>query len=603
MRYIKAETIRRKGGRCTIAFINGQWNTTEQRRTKLDKLRKYIAPRVRNLAALTTDEKVELKRYIDEHKRLDAINRGEGDLLFFAYYYFGEDLNPDNSGNWIPKFSAAEPFNLAPDFHHEICDIMNVVSTEEVNKRVAVAAPRSHAKSSFLSKAFPIHALVYRKRKYIILISETPSVSTANLEWIKTQLQNNEKLRRDFGPIFHPKQQMNPRDNSSEFIAWEDLGEGKQRQLTLVQAASSGQALRGRNWNGNRPDLIVCDDLEDKRNTNTEQLRQELKDWFSQVVIPLGDPEGKRTAIVFMGTTVHHDSLLINVMKNRSDFESKRFQAIIEPPTRADLWEQCRLIYTNREHKDSAKQAELFYVANRAEMDAGAVVLWPSVQPLFKLMAWKWDNGSKAFNTEYMNNPVDEESQVFNIEKFTYWTDKRDSIPYDSGEYSVSMGVDLAMGKERGDYSAIAVVARHKESNVTYVIDSYGERIKPEKFFGEIVARVLKYQPDVIAVESNMAQEFFADELKKKLINAGYPASSRLHKVKHRSRKDLRIEALGPDIETGLLQFSRRHSLLLEQFELYGTGVNDDLPDALEQSVSAVKSGSVTVRNLKQRTR
>lgn len=100
-----------------------------------------------------------------------------------------------------------------------------------------------------------------------------------------------------------------------------------------------------------------------------------------------------------------------------------------------------------------------------------------------------------------------------------------------------------------------------------------------------------------------MAQEFFADELKKKLINVGYPASTRLYKVKHRSRKDLRIEALGPDIETGQLQFSRKHSLLLEQFELYGTNVHDDLPDSLEMAVSAVKGSNVTVRTLAKRLR
>ncbi|MEM5613171.1 hypothetical protein AAHB63_34495 [Bacillus thuringiensis] len=60
----------------------------------------------------------------------------------------------------------------APNFHDEICEIMNVVSNEEINKRVAVAAPRSHAKSSYLSKAFPIHEICYRKRAYIILISK-----------------------------------------------------------------------------------------------------------------------------------------------------------------------------------------------------------------------------------------------------------------------------------------------------------------------------------------------------------------------------------------------------------------------------------------------
>ncbi|MDT2295474.1 hypothetical protein P7H15_25415 [Paenibacillus larvae] len=49
---------------------------------------------------------------------------------------------------------------------------------------------------------------------------------------------------------------------------------------------------------GVRPDLVICDDLEDKRNTNTEQLRQELFDWFTKVVVPLGDPAGKKTAII-----------------------------------------------------------------------------------------------------------------------------------------------------------------------------------------------------------------------------------------------------------------------------------------------------------------
>lgn len=585
-----------------MGWINSEWHGEKSRGEKIEKLRKYIAPRVRNFAQLTADDKLDLKRYIDEFRRLSAIHRGEYDLLFFSYNWFGENLNPDNNGNWIPEFDATgldlldQPESIlkyAPEFHNEICDIMNVVSTKELNKRIAVAAPRSHAKSSFLSKAFPIHEIVYRKRKYIILISETPSVSSANLEWIKTQLQHNEKLRRDFGPLLHIKQQMNPKDNSAEFIAWEDLGDGKQRQLTLVQAASSGQALRGRNWNGNRPDLIVCDDLEDKRNTNTEQLRQELKDWFRQVVIPLGDPEGKKTAIVFMGTTVHHESLLIDVMNHRSDFEAKRYQAIIEWPKRMDLWEQCRQIYVNREDPKAAQNAELFYIANKAEMDDGAEVLWPTVQPLYKLMTKKWDDGSKAFNTEYMNNPIDEESALFVPENFTYWDGKK--LPFKTFDYY--MGIDFAMGKQRGDYSAISVVARNPETDTTYVVDSFGERIKPNAFLDVIVKMVRKYQPTAIAAESQMAQEFFVDELTRALEGDGYPARSRVKKVTQRQKKQLRIEAMLPDIESGRIQFSRKHALLLEQFERYGTNAHDDLPDSLEMAVSIAKKGKRKIIN------
>src|SRR5699024_12735991 len=90
-------------------------------------------------------------------------------------------------------------------FHVEMTDIIDKVSSDEKNAKVAVAAPRSHAKSTWYTKDFPIHQVVYRLRKYIIIISETPSVATANMEWIRGQLKYNEKLRRDFGGLLSPQ--------------------------------------------------------------------------------------------------------------------------------------------------------------------------------------------------------------------------------------------------------------------------------------------------------------------------------------------------------------------------------------------------------------
>ncbi|MCD9024325.1 phage terminase large subunit [Cohnella silvisoli] len=479
---------------------------------------------------------------------------------------------------------------------------MDEVSNVEVNAKVAVAAPRSHAKSTYLSKAFPLREIVYRKRKYEIIISETPAVSSGNLDWISMQLKHNEKLRRDFGPLLSPKQQENPKDNTTEFIAWEPRENGVPRLIAKVEAASTGQALRGRNWNGVRPDLIVCDDLEDiKSNAATSELRQKMRDWFAQTVVPLGDPKGKRTAFVYMGTTVHHEALLINVLHKRSDFKSRVYRAIISWPERMDLWEACRLVYVDRDNPKRAEEAQALYELNRAEMERGAIVLWPDAQPLWKLMAWKWDNGSKAFNTEYMNNPLDEESMIFNPETFTYWDGKLsgvlDCYPRINPEYDVFMGVDFAMGKTRGDYSAIVTVARHRASGAIYVIDAYGERVHPDVFLREIVSRVLKFQPAGIAAEAQAAQEFFVDKLKQALAAVRYPAQRRVKAIYQRSRKELRIEAMIPDIESGAIQFSRRHALLLEQFEMYGSGSHDDLPDALEQAVSISKKGRRALQN------
>src|SRR5690606_17879451 len=166
----------------------------------------------------------------------------------------------------------------------------------------------------------------------------------------------------------------------------------------------------------------------------------------------------------------------------------------------------------NRENPNRLEDAERFYAEHREEMDKGAKVLWPEVQPLWKLMTWKWDNGSKAFNTEYQNNPIDEESQIFDPDKFTYY-DRH--IDYLSDQYEVAMGVDFAMGKERGDYSAIVTVARDKTTGVVYVIDAWGERVKPDEFMKVFVEKVLEYQPTVIAAEAQAAQEFFVAELNK----------------------------------------------------------------------------------------
>ena len=585
-----------------MAWMDGRWISANERQELIEVYTEYLDVIDSKYGVdLPADLIAEYFERATELERLKRIHRCDGNLLEFSIEYFSDARNPENDGNW-DGFDVTR-VEEAPTFHREITDIMNEVSVDKVNAKIAAAAPRSHAKSTYLSKAFPVHEIVYRKRKYTIIISETPAVSKANMEWIRNQLKYNRKLRADFGPLLSPKDQSNITDNSEAFIAWHPDGDSR-KQIALVEAASTGQALRGRNWNGTRPDLIVCDDLEDARpggNASTPEQRQKLRDWFSQTVMPLGDPKGKRTAFVYMGTTVHHSALLMNVLYNRSDFTSKVYRAIIEHPQRQDLWEQCRLIYVERENPNRLDDAKAFYSENEAEMLRGSRVLWPEVQPLWKLMRWKWDNGSKAFNTEYMNNPIDEESMIFNPELFTYYEGVY--TDFDHETYDISMGVDFAMGKERGDYSAITVVAKHKQNGSMYVIDSYGERVKPTEFIKVIVDKVLLYEPDVIAAEAQAAQEFFVDTLINELSAVGYPSFTRVKKVKQRTRKEMRIEAMLPEIENGTIRFNKKHSLLLEQFERYGQGSEDDLPDSMEMAVSASKTGQVTVRSLPKRSR
>lgn len=529
---------------------------------------------------------VEYYEVAKELERLERINRCEFDTMEFVLEYFSDSRNPDNPGNW-------EGFDLeskddAADFHLEMCSVLDRVSNEERNAKVAIAAPRSHAKSTYFTKGSPTQQVVYRKRQYGIIISETPTVAMSNMEWIRNQLKFNKKLREDFGPLLSPDGNENIRDNQEALIAWHYDKEGAKEQVALLEAASTGQALRGRNWMGKRPDIIIMDDLEDARpggNASTPEQREKLYDWFTQTVMPLGDPSGKRTAYVIVGTTVHFDSLLMKVLYSRSDFQSKVYRAIIEEPKRKDLWEQCRMIYQNHENKDRRNDAIAFYEANKDEMLEGSKVLWEEMQPLISLMFRKWDDGSKAFNTEYMNNPIDEDSMLFNPSEFTYWDEHECNKQFPHNDYEITMGVDFAMGKrERGDYSAIVTVARNKETDVRYIIDAWGDKVHPDEFLEVITRKVIEYQPDAIGAEAQMAQEFFVDKLTEYLSVNGYPPS-RVKKIQQRNRKELRIEALLPEVESGKLQFKTTHLLLLEQLERFGQGGHDDLPDALEMAL------------------
>ena len=584
-----------------MAYVDGKWLDREERQERID----LLAERVRKLVALIKAGKA-TEYHIDtfrkdkaELTKLKRIHRSEVDMLYFFYEYFSEARNPGNPDNLVP--TAEVDMDQAPDFHVKLSRILDSVSNKNRTARIAWAASRGHAKSAYLSNAFPVHEIVFRKRKMILIISETNAGSKKFIKWVANQLKYNLKLRDDFGVLLHEQKTRNEKDSEEAFLTTTGI---------KMEATSLGTQIRGFRNGSQRPDLIILDDLESRDSNNTAELRQKAKDWLNQDLMPAYDPT--QTAVIFMGTLVHHDSLLNYVLNERRDFIKNKFPAIVSMPERMDLWAEFERIYreydpteeelaemeTADEEKPTpnARAALEYFEENREEMEKGVEVLWPSRFPITQLMLEKVNYGTKAFNTEFMNNPIDEESQLFKPETFCYY----ENIEFTPKKYDLYMGVDFAMGKERGDYSAVVTVAKHKSTGKIYVVDAWGDRVHPDVFLRVILNKVKIYQPSRIAAESQMAQEFFIDTLKRELQLEGYPAHSRVTKIQQRSRKELRIEALLQIIENGTLVFNRNHTLLLEQFERYGSRWHDDLPDALEMAVSISKRSKSVLLNKPQ---
>lgn len=516
-------------------------------------------------------------------KKLERVHRAEYDLLYMTYEYFSADRNPENPSNLIPK---GQTLGDAADFHKTLCSLLDEVTRGEQDANVGWSVGRRHAKTAYLSNSYLVHQCAFRHQKYIVEVSETTDVAGDFIKWTVNQLKFNEKLREDFGPLLHPKPSMNEVDNKYEFIT--STG-------TKVEAKGIGTQMRGLRHLSERPGIFILDDLESGENTNTPELRAKNLHWFRSEMLEALGFGGK---CIYMGTIVHYDSLLNHVLTKRKDFVSRKFPAILSWSKREDLWEQWRELY-NADDPKAKENADAFYETNESEMLRGTSVLWPQMYTYKYFMEKRESMGARAFNQEYLGNPVDEESQIFKPEDFTYYVES----DVDITQCDIYAAADFAMGKERGDYSAIISIAKKRDTGVCYVIDAYIEKIKPDVLLKEIVNRTLLYQYEALAVESQQAQEWFAEKVAEELVKNGYPAHTRLSKIKQKTRKALRIEALLPDVQAGRIRFRKDHRLLLEMLELYPNHNHDDGPDALADAFKLARGNTAVIKTVSKRTR
>ncbi|MFE4202131.1 phage terminase large subunit [Aneurinibacillus aneurinilyticus] len=564
-----------------MAYLNGKWLARDERQREIDARIAMIAEfnRLADAGVITPYEIDQWETVDAELEKLQRVHDCEFNLLRYMYEYFSEDGNPGNPDNLIP---AGQKITSAAQFHRTLCDLLDDLSRKNTKTNVAWSVGRGHAKTAYLSNGFLCQKVTYRHKRYIVEISETTDVAGDFIQWTANQLKHNQKLRDDFGELLHIRKSMNDVDNKYEFVTTSG---------TKVEAKGIGTQMRGLRHGSTRPDLFLLDDLESKDSVNTPELREKNKRWFREEMLPALSREG---ICVYMGTIVHYDSVLNYVIKERKDFISKKFPAIIEWSKREDLWEEWRRL-RREDSVDAAENARAFYEANKDAMTEGTVVLWPERFSYLDLMEIREDDGVKAFNQEYLGNPIDEESQVFKPDDFVYFTES----DIEGADLDYYCGIDFAMGKEKGDYSAIITVGR-SPNGVFYVVDAVIERIHPDVLLDKAATKIIEYQCAGIAIEAQQAQEWFAHKLKEELRRRGYPANTRVKEIKQRMRKSLRIESLLPDIQNGKIRFKKQHRLLLEMFELYPNHNNDDGPDALHMAVSAGMNGK---RQLKKKPR
>ncbi|MGD0573403.1 MAG: phage terminase large subunit [Sedimentisphaerales bacterium] len=481
--------------------------------------------------------------------------------------------------------------------HRDIYNTLYAI-TNKRGRKVVIAAPRGFGKSTLITLIYVLYCICYEKERFIVLVSHTASQVTQILANIKKELMDNDELVRAFPEICKTSA-------LSRLAHWhkESIVTGNKIQ---VLALGSGQKIRGRRSGADRPTLIIADDLENADNTFSSESREKLKDIFEKSILMAGS---EKTNFIFIGNLYHPHCLLGDYMSESkgNQWIQMRYAAIEQMPDRMDLWGHWSDIYNSKQGYGDVfgpEGAVKYYMASKAEMDRGAVLLWPERHTLYELMCMREQNGY-SFLSEMQNMPLDPSRITFNTDEFHYWDENGRSLDDllrsfgNDVEFYGACDPSLGESVNKGDFSAIIVLARVKGASKTFFVIVADIKRRPvDEIVGDILAYATRYNFVKFGIEANNFQKVLVGLVEEKARNLGIRI--RVEPITSRGNKIARIKGMKVWTKGGSLQFSKRHRQLLEECRYFPKGNFDDGLDALEMAVAlALSSNEVDRKTVK----
>jgi hypothetical protein len=317
---------------------------------------------------------------------------------------------PENLATYSQFMFPEVIMTSVPEFHKEL------YREYASDKNSALAAPRGHAKSSTLGIVYVSWVIVNGLEKYIIYGSQNHAKSIQFVTPLRDIFKRNEMIKYVYGNL-DPK-----------YAADED---GRDREDCIdingirVEAFSFEKNLRGFKYGTYRPTLICLDDIEEDVRVTNPELRQKDSEKLNKVIIPAMAVNGR---LKFIGTILHQQSLLAEKIKK---YKGKIYKAI----------------------------------------DENGKVLMPELYSREYLMKLKEDIGSLAFQQEYLNDPVDNETTIIRsdwikacFDESVSSEDLRQKMPTGEWVYQYDMvagGVDFAFSEKlTADKSSFITLGR-----------------------------------------------------------------------------------------------------------------------------------------------
>ena len=322
---------------------------------------------------------------------------------------------------------------------------------------LAIAAWRGFGKSSIVQLAKPAQQILARSSKFIVPISCTAMQAQMHSENLKRELRYNSIVKDIFEPI---KSEIFAKDM---WMANNPIGG---HPGTLILPRGFGQEVRGVLHMNERPDLVIVDDLEDSETVMSEVQRIKKMEWVYSDVLGAVD-KAKPHRIIYIGTVLHEDSLLSNILEDSS-------------------WKSIRL--------------EL--------CDDDGVSQWPEQiddAGVEKLRKRYEERGLlDAFYREFRNLPIAKENAPFQA-PFLYY--KPEDLRTNTVIYTVLVDPASSDNKNSCD-TAIVCAGIDIVNKSVFVVDVQADRMHPDEMAENAIAMCQRWGAKVIGLEVTGLQEF-----------------------------------------------------------------------------------------------
>lgn len=399
--------------------------------------------------------------------------------------------------------------------------------TQSLPPLSVILAFRGSAKSTIMTLSLPIWAIVGApQKKFVLIVARTQEQARQFMRNIREELERNDLLRSDLGPF------------RMEEDEWRNLVLVLPKYGAKIMAVSVEQSVRGLRHGPHRPDLFICDDIEDTQSVKTKEGRETVYDFLKHDLLPAGNAS---TQTVIVGNMLHDDCVLMRLVR---EIDDGRLQGIYRTYPLLDESGNC--LWPGRFPRKEDIEAEKKRIGNET--------VW--IQ-------------------EYLLRIVSSATRVVQPEWICYY----DEMP--AGEpLAAAVGIDLAFtDKSSSDYTAMVVGKAYRiggQFRIYILPNPFHARVTPLDALSAVktAARANKVKGDeaVLLVE-NVNQQLFIQMLQQ---DDFYP-----EEVRPTADKRSRLALVTPLLQQGKVFFPRTGAEdLVTELLGFGHESHDDLADA-----------------------